>query len=490
MIFTKNNLLLFLLLILVVKANGQNSWIKWISTPLNESISHITKLENSDNYLFSISQGKPFPSNPTLFTYFKSYYQLLYKTDNGFNIIDSIKIKSADGYELFLYHFLTPGNDTIIISGMAYDTISNDFQVCMIWLDEDLNILKDTLYGLPGRNEFPQEIILNHYGNLVCHGLINPDISDSKTEDEYIQFFWEIDLKGNELQFVTDTSDSGMGGLISVSAGKYHIFKYQQILQLNCDFSIDTVYDFVVDNFTGFKNKQYINNQYIISGEYFQGQNPPNPNADMDISFLIIDETANVLNLNIFGTIDTLDRYGDFDFNDPDTIFIGGSKNYISGFNDTWFSIYKTNLNGEILFEKYYGGYGKYGLTRVKATNDGGCIIAGNWWDFYNYPDSIQHDVVIMKVDENGLINNLDEHIPFEVTDIIIYPNPGNDFIKINTALKNLNFYLFDIKGDQIMEKEFDKSVSISTSHLSSGIYFYSIWRNGKEIKSGKWIKQ
>lgn len=72
-----------------------------------------------------------------------------------------------------------------------------------------------------------------------------------------------------------------------------------------------------------------------------------------------------------------------------------------------------------------------------------------------------------------------------------IYPNPGNDIIKIESVTDEVNFELHNSIGQLILQKSLTRGiVDINTELFQDGIYFYVITNNKKDIiKSGKWIK-
>ncbi len=73
----------------------------------------------------------------------------------------------------------------------------------------------------------------------------------------------------------------------------------------------------------------------------------------------------------------------------------------------------------------------------------------------------------------------------------IAYPNPGRDVLNIRTALQNAHVEIYDMSGKQIYNQEITSNITIiNTSYWSSGTYIWKVIANGKEVESGKWIKQ
>ncbi|MEZ5082605.1 MAG: T9SS type A sorting domain-containing protein [Bacteroidales bacterium] len=460
----------------------------------NELICDISYIDENNSYVFMLDERKLPYNNYNLMDYFYNSRQKVFMSNINLNLIDSIEIKAVDGFKILLKQIHQVQNDTIIIHGVAYDTIASDMQIAFIWLDYDLNILKDTLYGFKNIEEMPARVIVNQSNNLVIHGIFNPYYtkSDSKT-NKY--FLMEINTGGDQIQYVYDTLSMLGAGITPLGSSGRYLTKVNNNTwnRINSDFSIDTSFQLVLNNTSIWFMYPFIENQILVYATYFQGLNPINPSIlDFDLMTIILDKNVNLVNSIVFGTPDTCDMVDEIGFIHPDTLFVGGTKHVMNGPVDNWMMLRKMGFNGEVLFELYYGGYGKYSLNNVLPTNDGGCLITGTWWDFYNYPDTLQqYDAVIIKVDANGLITGTYKpQLPFEVTDILVYPNPGDDYLMVNSAKENLTFKLFDLTGKEILNSGFDKNIRIETSNLIPQTYIYSISKYGIEIKSGKWVKK
>jgi len=86
--------------------------------------------------------------------------------------------------------------------------------------------------------------------------------------------------------------------------------------------------------------------------------------------------------------------------------------------------------------------------------------------------------------------NNLDTDISVLDGDIKVYPNPFNAFVKISGSVgKEYQITLYDSNAKHILEKSFITAVTIETTVLAKGIYFYAITAEGKKVLEGKIIK-
>ena len=99
-------------------------------------------------------------------------------------------------------------------------------------------------------------------------------------------------------------------------------------------------------------------------------------------------------------------------------------------------------------------------------------------------------DIFLMKLDADGLVST------GEITEgenIRIYPNPGNEEIKVRIAVQHKQslIELFDLKGRLVLKENFTGTEgSINSTFLPSGTYIYKITSNVGLYESGKWVKQ
>jgi hypothetical protein len=231
---------------------------------------------------------------------------------------------------------------------------------------------------------------------------------------------------------------------------------------------------------------------------YLAGQWNGGPDDDIGLykQFDPIDSTGNIF--NSWGTTDTMDipalLNSSLDFKNKDSIFIGGTTNFSFYFAQapSWYFILQTDSNLNVRWERFYGGDARYTMSCIKASNDGGCIVAGNRYDFLN--DTIEQlDIHILKLNSEGLLVNTPEHPGIEMHEAIVFPNPGTNQIRLRIAsqYRHSTFDMFDINGKLVISKRISgKWAEINTGHLSSGTYVYRIYSMEGLSESGKWIKQ
>lgn len=71
------------------------------------------------------------------------------------------------------------------------------------------------------------------------------------------------------------------------------------------------------------------------------------------------------------------------------------------------------------------------------------------------------------------------------------YPNPGKNVLNIRTGLKDARVEVYDVSGRMVYGQEITDNITvINTTSWPSGTYIWKVMSNGKEVESGKWIKE
>jgi hypothetical protein len=158
----------------------------------------------------------------------------------------------------------------------------------------------------------------------------------------------------------------------------------------------------------------------------------------------------------------------------------------------SWIFLSKLDNDMGHLWTKFYGGDMFYHIYTVKATQDGGAIMACRTYDYLT--QYWEHDIIILKVDEDGLITSINEELPpFTAHNAIIYPNPGSSYLKIQSGpqINGAVFEMFDMTGKAVAREILNgRLMEINTGRLPTGTYTYRIsWQN-RLVGSGKWVKR
>ena len=179
-------------------------------------------------------------------------------------------------------------------------------------------------------------------------------------------------------------------------------------------------------------------------------------------------------------------------------IAIGGIYNLdeCSGFyQDTpcWVQLTLFDENLEMITQRYFGdGVKAYYGWDITSTNDGGFVMCGQI--FNTQSTANKFDFFVLKVNSEGLITGNNEIDPPQMTEVIIWPNPGSDVINLKSAvqLKNAVFELYNTSGNLCHTEKLSPGTTqtINAAHLSQGVYTYRITDGKRLVKSGKWIKE
>jgi hypothetical protein len=211
-----------------------------------------------------------------------------------------------------------------------------------------------------------------------------------------------------------------------------------------------------------------------------------------------IDTTAHLF--HIWRVTDTVDYPGTqtgIDFRNKDTIFAGGTRNF-NIYNPTyatqpsWFVVLQLDSLLNIRWERFYGGDAYYKMDRVYATFDGGCIVAGTRYDYLNSTEQ-QTDIIVLKLNNDGLLVGNPELNTGKMTEAIVYPNPGKDEMHLRIAAQHpfSVVTLYDLGGRQVLQQSINgQEAVIRTTGLAPGTYIYELSAPTGLYETGKWVKQ
>jgi hypothetical protein len=183
------------------------------------------------------------------------------------------------------------------------------------------------------------------------------------------------------------------------------------------------------------------------------------------------------------------------DYISPDTIFYCSGAYSIDPFSqaNSGIMIAKFNMNKTIYWQKYYGFDGNYLSGSIQATQDGGCILQWDYWDWVMNPTNYySHNLVIIKTDKYGNAPTIiNENITISDKQILVYPNPANNIINFETGLYDkLQLQIYNINGQLQTEKVLMQgNNNIDIGNYSNRMYFYRIMYHEKFLESGKFVK-
>ncbi len=462
---------------------SQNQIEKWIATPEDEYVESMDYLY-FDILFLTVHRGEIAGNYQERFT---NYSNMVYKSDFNLEFSDSLYLDEVGDYDVLIKGFLKVDPTGLLFWAKAMEKNTQDEQLCLLWFDESLNLVNSMILGSADTMEVVSDAIVRSNGNLLFVG----STSYEALQGSYI--LWELDENINEVNKVIFGESVAYDPTIIEIPGteKFHLFAGFETFQFDSGLNFETQYDFPANiNIHPQGQNKLINNfDYIKMGLYISAPIPGSP-WEMDMAFNIMDENANVTDTYTFGIPDSIDTPGKLDFVNTDTIYFGGTRNLSNNpVQDSWVSLFTTNLDGEVLEHRFWGGGGQYAFSDLTALPTGGFLLAITRWDYLDFPDEKTRDIRLITENYGNPLTGK-HNITFNRGIFQVYPNPGNNFIQIKGAGEGLHFRLLDIHSRIILETDFDESAEIEINGVPSGLYFYEILKGREVLQTGKWIKQ
>lgn len=488
----------FILLLLIIFSSNsiaQNTFEITISKPEDQVITKVIEDISENIVLVGSIKNQQDYGNSGYIT----------KLDSTGNIINEIIITN-DSISINVFDIHQVGFDYNLICSRK-SNVTGIAKLGLIKLDNDFNILLDVSLNLSQNKWFSYiNSIFDSDSNFVVTGYTTRLDTNHNGNTFYNNdaFFYKLNLSGDSLTSSFYTSDVpyhfSFDIIESWDSSVYYAFVSHftdifgtsgQRLTLDKDFNILNI-DSIPLQVYDFYSPVYLNqNKILICGK--RGLEPPN---DYALNVLSITDSCAIIDYNTFKK----NAFRDFPamYNgvskNGDNIYIGGTSNFdysnpSYSTLDSWFHIIKTNPDITPIWEYWYGGDAYYHLYSILATNDGGCLMAGNRYDYET--QDLERDIYIVKVDSNGLVTWTQE-IPVNNQTATVYPNPGINQLNLKTEYKELNFELINLNGQVVISQMLDNNnKTINTESLKSGMYFYRlIDKKNKTIETGKWIKE
>gem|GEM_PF-4515739 len=484
MIYTMRQVILIIALLLTsasVSMSQENITII-DSLHTDESIRDVVELDNG-NFLYLKFSGS------SAYSYLEALQNLestLILTNSNLQEINSSLINHEDGGIRILAESIISVNDQIFVRGNALDTISQDTQLCLIWLDLDLNIIKTRFYGIENEQEVLFSDCYNNSGNLVFVG----EYPVSSQNPELV--FMEVAPEGNLIDLHHTSHLMFSPDIVFLEQDQsYIVGEFGSIYKYDLSFSQVAVYEpTLYDAFFPYGQPLKISDSlYIRTGLY---PSPAFPHKT-DISRVVFNANAEYSDFEQIVFPEDRDipaqkiAVSSVDFS---TFFLGGTNNS-TGFpfvnEDTKFALQKFDLDGTTYWDELYETGGNAVMIQVLALQDGGCLMAGQIYDWHN-SQTEQRDLFFIKVDDAGIVTGLEENTP-QVEHVSVYPNPGNSQINFSTPEAITRFSMYDSCGRQVLDEIFPGK-TINVLSLQAGFYFWVAEMGDGSTSVGKWIKQ
>jgi len=470
---------------------AQQTFEKIISEPKDQIINHL--IEDNDGNFIMVGRIK---NNET--SLFNGY---LIKIDSTGNFIqyEAYGQNDTSSCGFFNIHFY---NNCYYILGFNMVVSVETSKLWYLKLNSDLEIEDERFLSIPNDRWFS-------YMNSIIDSDTDFVITGYTTRYDEIYtynndaFFYKLNINGDSLNSKFYTSYIPLyfsfDIIESIDSSKYYAFVshfestsggQKLILNKNLDsLSIDSlplgIYDFY--------SPTYINENEIL----LCGKGSPDQSELYALNVISINEQTELIDYNSFKKQSDMKEHPSMFkgvSKKSDNIYIGGTSNleYANPFwstFDSWFHLIKINPDISPIWEYWYGGDAYYFLYSILATNDGGCIMVGNRYDYET--QNQERDIYIVKVDSNGLITWTQE-IPTDKPETTVYPNPGTNVLNIKNDNKLLDFELINLNGQIVIRQIVNNNINtINTESLKPGMYFYKLNDNkNKTFETGKWIKK
>ncbi len=484
-----------------------------LNTDKDFTIYDINECENNNIYIV----GK------SALPYSKKYNGIVLKLNRKGKLTDSINIKN-DSISYSITNILPDSTNRFILSVTCSDTSEElkHSSINLFKMDTGLMLLEHKKYYFP--DEYTT-IIQQLRKGLSNHFLITGTIK--APINKYKMYLYVLNQNFDSLKAKIYLNEESIFAydVKELTSGNFWILRGAHSNYANIDSNLNMI-STEQGYIPHFINANYglkwdSDTSFYLAGDYFPELNTKdltlhnilplnskktNDNkliSDHDIGFIKqyhpFDSTGSVFNCT--GAKDTLDfpaYWGALDYKNKDTIFIGSSKNLMWGniyFGQipSWFRLVQTDSMLNIRWERFYGEDVNYNMSKLIATNDGGCIMAGTRFDYINHPNLHKRDIFILKVNSEGLLTSSNGKPSPLVHNAIVYPNPGKNTIRVRVAVqyKYSLFRLFNINGKVVITQNITgNSAIINTDFLPSGTYIYKITGKNGLYESGKWIKK
>jgi len=471
--------------------SSQESWITTIETHLFERVFDIHEIPNG-NYL-AVGRRELSPGSEC--------YAFLLEISRDGEIIKEQDIFIQDS-STSLHQFIEINDTSFAMIGLISSDSNDGNDIWIVHFNYDFEIIQQNkLHSFPTfpYGDFRAKFISN--GNLLVNGfvvdenLMNADIffyETNKNGDSISSAL--IEMESMQLAYEFLERKNGLGYYVYANG----VFPVDPpVPGISDEVLFDTDFNYIATDsvprlLTNTMNAIWLSsNTYLISGKKYY-HNP----SYCNMGILKLDTDDQILNENYFGLMpDTITYIGaldHLDFQHPDTIYFAGIGNVLNEFpyqsEPSWIILNCLDSNLNLRWQTLYGGDAFYFSWEVYATSDGGCIVAASKYD-YTQPE-YDYDVVLLKYDNTGLLTGVPEN-GNQMVKMSVYPNPGNDMIKIDNDFENAVFQLFDESGKIVSTTVLENGLNlINTGNFDSGIYVYVISIHQKPISSGKWIKR
>ncbi len=485
----KKTFLIISIILFWTSSNAQSGFIFRYSSPDDKIPSAITETPDH-GFIIASSFG----------TYASIHNTLLFRLNKHGDTLKTKKLINPYGGCSISNLLKLPGGFFLGVGAQTFPSGQN--RLWLLILSDSLKIIKDTSFNFGLQIVSSNFGFLDHSNNLIVYGcgqtdslkiashpfiwLLSPNLDSLKYS------YYNDSTHSQHVYSMIEKSDTT--GYFMMLTGKYLIntSSYSQILTIDLSLNVTKI-DSMPGKLALYLNSKVLNkDEILICGK--RDYPSLSPRTDK-IGILKIDKSFLINESYFLGPDDTITYpsvFNNLDFTDPNKIYCAGTVNVNIGavFSTIPSSIiigkFDTSLN--LLWQRYFGGDQYYVVYTMVATSDGGCIIGSTSFDYTK--QNQERDLQFIKIDSNGLINGQNDLPKITKFKTVLYPNPGKDWVCINTALTEAELILYDLTGREI----YSQSLVIGRGPMNvqkfkHGLYIYKILQNYEVRECGKWIK-
>lgn len=417
----------------------------------------------------------------------------LFKLDNSGSLIDSLELVKGDTIWGHFRMIERIGEKVLILGDRVHKSNNKGYAQSLFELDLDaFTVAEKKKLNLIGTKDYFYEIRKNNKGNYLMWG-----VERSSNPNKRKLIFRELDSGFN---LIKESRTNNIGIKVSENSSLIEYSNYYLIYSFPHNFLLfnKANLNFLEDRTDVWKQYQSTgrilslndSSHYIMSSVF--------PSQQKTDNFLLkMDSVKQFTLMKHFVTADTNEN-----LIGKSTIILTKDGNLVTAYDaqkeaefkikdkfDSWIGVQKMDLDGEIIWRKYFGGNINYNVISMVATDDGGLLLSSYIFS-PPYTKIEDYDLYILKLDANGnLVTGLNELELVENKHFTVFPNPSTNSITLkgNYDVPAI-FKLYDLKGSLIARKEiYSTSQFIDLSSVASGGYIYNI-QSKKRVGTGKLV--
>ncbi len=491
----KKYTLLIIAFIFIFSLKAQNTFFLELNSNYSFITSKIVSINNK-YYLIGNLSDKNTNVNPII-----DFTTILFKIKPDGQIIDSFSWP-VENKNVFFNDIFLVGENIGIIGSIEIDNNPGFYSVFYLTITENLEILTLTFYDF---NIGPMDYtfsFINNFGNISIAGVVEGSPPNMGFQ-YWNKLLFEITPDGT-LTYDTIFNHGSFEmvfDFIPFPETDYYLLYCSQGFTKNRtgEFNVfDSNYNLISASYSPDQaNSRTIrfteDNDLLISARLIEEGNdsvfwlPTIRKLDSQFSekgFIILGYNDSLAFPSIYNSLSTHNKY---DFFSAYTYNYDPMELYSP--NNSYIMLHSFDKNLNVYWQQLYGGDAYYRVYDLFATDDGGCIITATKYS-HGESNVLKNRLVIMKVDENGLITSTDES-PIPVKNAIVTPNPGKEYLQLHSGIYPAVFQLFNMGGQLVLEQKINQNTTtIPTQSLSAGTYIWQLLKDGKVVESDKWLKE